>query len=385
MRLWLGMSFNNMEFLNLKPEFFGLDISDFSLKIAKIKKGKEFLELESFGEIKVAPGIIKKGEIRKQDELTTIIKKAILEVKGEKIKTKYVICSLPEEKAFLQIVKMPKMSKQDLASAILYEAENHIPLPIEKVYLDFQVVSLADNSEEMEVLIAALPRKSVDPYISCLKKAGLQPLCLEVESLAIARALIKNKTSDRTILLIDLGLTKTGFIIFSGNCVRFSTFIPVSSQSFTKIITKALKVEEKEAEKLKIKHGLEGKIHFTIKGNKAEKKIEQGRVFEALVPALTDLLQQIKNYIVYYKTHPSFKHFSNNHKEIEKILLCGGGANLKGLPELLSIELKIPVELGKPLINISSNAKKKIPKAFLEKALAYTTAIGLALRGEKQG
>lgn len=372
-----------LDFLNLKPEFFGLDISDFSLKIAKIKKGKEFLELESFGEIKVAPGIIKKGEIRKQEELTTIIKKAILEVKGEKIKTKYVICSLPEEKAFLQIVKMPKMSKQDLASAILYEAENHIPLPIEKVYLDFQIVSLADHSKEMEVLIAALPRESVDPYISSLKKAGLQPLSLEVESLAIARALIKDKTSDRAILLIDFGLTKTGFIVFAGNCVRFSTFIPVSSQGFTKIIAKVLKVEEKEAEKLKIKHGLEGKIHFTIKENKTEKKIEQGKVFEALVPALTDLLQQIKNYIAYYKTHPSFKNFSNNHKGIEKILLCGGGANLKGLPELLSIELKIPVELGNSLINISPDAKKKVPKVFLEKSLTYTTAIGLALRGKK--
>ena len=210
-------------------------------------------------------------------------------------------------------------------------------------------------------------------------------MCLEIESLAIARALIKNKTSDKAVLLIDLGLTKTGFIVFSGNCVRFSTFIPVSSHSFTKIIAKSLNVEEKEAEKLKIKHGLEGKIHFTTKRNRAEKKIEQGRVFEALIPALTDLLQQIKNYITYYKTHPSFKHFSKNHKGIEKILLCGGGANLKGLSELLSIELKIPVELGNPLINLSPNAKKKIPKAFLEKSLAYTTAIGLALRRKKQG
>ncbi len=374
-----------LDFLNLKPEFFGLDISDFSLKIAKIKKGKEFLELESFSETEIAPGIIKKGEIKKQEELTKIIKKAILEVNGKKIETKHVICSLPEEKAFLQVVKMPKMSKQDLGSAILYEAENYIPLPIEKVYLDFQIVSFADNAKEIEVLIVALPRQSVDFYISCLKKAGLQPLCLEIESLAIARALIKNKTSDKTVLLIDLGLTKTGFIVFSGNCVRFSTFIPVSSHSFTKIIAKSLNVEEKEAEKLKIKHGLEGKIHFTTKRNKTEKKIEQGRVFEALIPALTDLLQQIKNYITYYKTHPSFKHFSKNHKGIEKILLCGGGANLKGLSELLSIELKIPVELGNPLINLSPNAKKKIPKAFLEKSLAYTTAIGLALRRKKQG
>ncbi len=369
-----------IKLLNLKPDSFSLDISDFSLRVAQLKKRGKDLVLASFGETNIKPGIIKKGEIRQEKDLVEAIQKTILQVEGEKIKTKYVVCSLPEEKAFLQVIKMPKMSEEDLKSAIVYEAENHIPLPIENVYLDFQIVSSNPNSPQMEVLIAALPKKTVDSYTDSLKKAGLKPFALEVESLAIARALIEKEFVEKPILLIDLGFTRTGFVVFSDSSVEFTSSIQVSSHDFTQIIAKALHLEEKAAENLKIKYGLEGKINFKIKGDKTEKKIERGRVFEALIPALTDLVQQIRKYLDYYQNHIS----TNKEEVMEKVLLCGGGANLKGLAELLSVELKIPVELGNPLINISSRSGKTMPHLSLEKSLSYTTAIGLALRGMKE-
>jgi len=373
-----------LEYLTLKPKAFGLDISDLSLKIIKLKKRKTFFDLASFGEEKIKPGIIKGGEIKDEKALAEIIKEALTKVKGEKLKTKYVVASLPEEKAFLQVIQMPRMSEEDLKSAVIYEAENYIPLPIEEVYLDSQIVPPAYNHlDHFDVLIAALPKKTVDPYISCLKLTGLRPEALEIESLAIARALIKNEVTSFPVLLIDLGATRTRFIIFSGQSIRFTSSIPVSSQNFTEIISKALTVNLAEAERLKIKLGLEEKIKREIKKDKIERRHLRGQVFEALVPALVDLTQQIKRYLSYYQTHASHEHLPPNGKGVSKILLCGGGANLKGLPELLSIELKIPVELGNPWGNILPESLTEVPELPLEKSLSYTTALGLALRGIK--
>jgi len=370
-----------LEYLTLKPKAFGLDISDLSLKIIKLKKRKTFFDLASFGEEKIKPGIIKGGEIKDEKALAEIIKEALTKVKGEKLKTKYVVASLPEEKAFLQVIQMPRMSEEDLKSAVIYEAENYIPLPIEEVYLDSQIVPPAYNHlDHFDVLIAALPKKTVDPYISCLKLTGLRPEALEIESLAIARALIKNEVTSFPVLLIDLGATRTRFIIFSGQSIRFTSSIPVSSQNFTEIISKALTVNLAEAERLKIKLGLEEKIKREIKKDKIERRHLRGQVFEALVPALVDLTQQIKRYLSYYQTHASHEHLPPNGKGVSKILLCGGGANLKGLPELLSIELKIPVELGNPWGNILPESLTEVPELPLEKSLSYTTALGLALR-----
>ena len=373
-----------LKFLTLKSEAFGLDISDLSLKIIKLKKRGKTFDLVSFGEEEIKPGIIKSGEIRDEEKLAEIIKEALPKVKGEKIKTKYVIASLPEEKAFLQVIPMPKMTEEDLKSAVIYEAENYIPLPIEEVYFDSQIVLPVHNHlDHFDVLIAALPKKTVNPYFSSLKKAGLEPWALEIESQAIARALIKDEVSPSPVLLIDLGQTRTSFIIFSGYSLRFTSSIPVSAGSFTEIISKVLKISSVEAERLKIKYGLEESIKLEIKVEKSETRKKRGEIFEALIPALVDLTQQIKRYLEYYQTHASHEHLPPDGKGVSKILLCGGGANLKGLPELLSLELRIPTELGNPWINILAEGKK-VSKLPFEKSLSYTTAIGLALRGIKQ-
>ncbi|KPJ57510.1 hypothetical protein AMJ49_00010 [Parcubacteria bacterium DG_74_2] len=371
------------QILSLKREAFGLDISDVSLKISRLKKRGKFFDLISFGEKEIGSGIMKEGEIKDEKKLAQIIKEGIKKVKGSKLNTNYVVASLPEEKAFLQVIKMPRISEEDLKSAVIYEAENYIPLPIEEVYLDSQIVSPVDSYQKScDVLICAVPKKIVDPYSSSLKLAGLQPVAFEIESMAIARTLIEKEVSLYPTLIIDLGATRTSFIIFAGKTVRFTSSIPISSQGFTQIISKTLKINLAEAEKLKTKYGLEEKVKLKIEDEKTIKWMEKGRVFEALVPPLIDLVQQIKKSLDFYESHASSSGLPGGEK-VKKILLCGGGANLKGLIELLTVELKLSVELGNPWLNILEKPEKGSSKLSLEKSLSYTTALGLALRAIK--
>jgi len=355
---------NILNFLTLKPETFALDISDFSLKIIKLKKRGNSLTSASFLEEKIRPGLVKRGEIKDEDALAKIIKKSLSKVKGEKLKTNYVVASLPEEKSFLQVIQMPRIPPEDLKSAVVYEAENYIPLAIEDVYLDSQIVKPVFNHlDHYDVLIVAVPKKTADSYLNCLQKADLIPQAFETESLAIARAMIKKNMSPFPVLLVDMGASRTRFIIFSGFSIRFTTSIEVSAQKFTEIIAKNFKIDFKGAEKIKIKHGLTG-----------DKKI-----FESLIPTITDLKEQIKKYILYYQTHSSHEHLAQEHKNVEKIILSGGGARLKGLVDFLSSELALPVEIGNPWVNILEDPPKEVPKIPFEESLKYTTVLGLAL------
>ena len=370
-----------LDFLKLQLETFALDISDLSLKIVKLKKRKKGLELVSFGEKEIKPGIIKEGKIINQEELIKLIKESIKEVKKGKLKTKYVIASLPEEKAFFQVIKMPKVAPENLRSAVIFEAENHIPMPIENVYLDCQDISPPERqSEHLDVLISAMPKDIVDSYFTTLKSAGLEPQALEVESLAISRALIKDGFSESPTLIIDFGATRTSFIIFSGRSLRFTSSISVSSGNFTEIISKSLGLDLAKAEKLKIKYGLEEKIKLKIKNETTEIKKERSKIFDALVPVLVDLTQQIKTHLEYYRKHATKENVPKEARDVSKILLCGGGSNLRGLSQLLSQELKLPVGLANPWINILPEGKKELPEIPFKKSLGYTTALGLALR-----
>ncbi|MBM3250643.1 MAG: type IV pilus assembly protein PilM [Candidatus Nealsonbacteria bacterium] len=370
-----------MSFLSLKPEVFGLDISDLSLKIAKLKKKGRFLGLASWGEIEIKPGVVEEGEIKNEEALAENIRKCLDKVKGEKIKTKYVVASLPEKKAFLQVIPMPKMTKEELEKAVPFEAENYVPLPIEEVYLDFQIVPAFHNHlDHFDVLIAAFPKKIVNSYLSCFERAGLIPWAMEIESQVISRALLKQEISPFPIFIIDFGRSRSSFIIFSGHSLRFTASIPISSHNLTEIISRALKVDLKEAEILKIKQGL-SISDLQIGGRKNKKNIKKIEVFEAMVPVLTDLVEQVGKHINYYQTHASHEHLPPNGKRIEKIILCGRGANLKGLPDFISSELKISAELANPWINILPEPLREVPGLPFEDSLGYTTALGLALRG----
>lgn len=366
--------------LMLKPEVFGIDISDLSLKIAKIKKKKRSFVLSSLAETPIKSGLISDGEIKDSASLTEVIRRAVKNIQGEKLNTNYVIASLPEEKSFLQIIQLPKMKEEEIRKAIYFEAENYVPLPMDQVYLDFQVVPpLYGHLDHIDALIAALPKKIVDSYLECLKGAGLKPVAFEIESQALSRALVKNEVSPSPLLLIDLGATRTSFIVFSGHSLRFTTSIQVSSQNFTEAIADNLKVSLSDAENLKVKYGLEKKDQPRETTKDVDSKSE---VFEALVPSLTDLVEQIKKYLEYYQSHFFHEHFPKENRVVKKILISGGGSNLKGLAEFLSVELKIPVEKADPLVNILLK-KQKIPPRGGSENLSFATAIGLALRGAK--
>lgn len=362
-----------IEFLNLKPQAFGLDISECSLKIIKLKKKRKGFDLASLGESRIKEGTIRDGEIKNPEELVKTIKESVSKVEGEKLRTKYVVCSLPEEKSFLKIIQMPKMKEEDLKTAVRYEAENHIPLSLAEVYLDSQIiVPLKDHLDHVDILIVAFPKNIVDSYVYCLKEAGLWPVAMELESTAMVRSLIQKELSPFPVFLIDIGTDKTSFIIFSGRSLRFTSSIPISSESFTEAIAKNLQIDKEEAEKMKLKYGLENK------------SAKSKKIFESLIPVLTDFSEQIEKYLFFYKTHCSHEHLNVESDGIKKIILCGGGSNVSGLPMFLSEKLNCPVELGNPWINILPKTQKQSSLISYKSSLKYTAAIGLALRGLRE-
>jgi type IV pilus assembly protein PilM len=359
--------------LTLHPPAFGLDISDRSFKIAYLRSQKKGLDLYSFGEFPIEEGIVDRGEIKEKDALAKIIQEAVASFQ-DKLPARRVVVSLPEEQAFLQVIQLPRMKKEELGHAVLFEAENYVPHAIEKVYLDFQILEpfYSNYLDHTDVLLAALPRTMIDPYIEVLERADLPIKALEIESLAVSRALVPGETTPMPVLLVDFGATRTSFVIFSGHSLRFTASIPVSSQQLTMSIAHTLGIHEKAAEELKIRYGLEGQNE------------EQGRsVLGALMPPLSSLAQQIKRHLSFYESHAAHQHLGSNQQSIKRIILSGGGANLKGFVNFLSKELHAEVMIGNPWVNIVETSLREFPPIPFAESLKYTTALGLALRAAR--
>ncbi|MFH1308806.1 MAG: type IV pilus assembly protein PilM [Patescibacteria group bacterium] len=352
------MDLKNIFFSNIYKgnSAFGLDISDFSIKIVKIKKRGNAFEFENYNRVSIPKGVIKEGEIIKQEILTELLKKAVKESKFGSIRTPFAVCSLPEQHAFVKVIKLPKMNKQEAREAIKWEAEANIPLSLDEVYLDWKIIN------DTDVLINAVPKVLVNKYLQAITLAGIEPVIFEIESNATARSLIEKEKDP--VLIIDLGFSRTSFIIFAKGDVRFTSSISISNEQMIKEIAKKLDIDETKAKQLKFEIGLK----------------ENGKIFNALIPSINKLIKKIQDCIGFYE--------DSNQKEpeycgnISKIILCGGGANLYGIKEYMFERLKIPIVLGDPWINILDHKKKnKIPGIPFKESLAYSTALGLSIRG----
>lgn len=359
------MSFLTKKIISFEPEIFGVDLSDLSVKIIQLEKEGDIDKIRSFAVAEIPTGNIEDGKIINKDKVAAIIKETIRNAEPRKIKTNKVICSLPESKAFLRVIAIPNMEEEEVGEAIKWEMEANIPLPIEQVYFDWQFLGQDDGKKKQDILTVAVSKNIIDDLMEVLGKAGLEVYGLEVESVASARSLIsRNNGGEKGVaLIVDLGAQRTSFIMVEKGLPNFTSSIPFSAESINDAIAKGFNLSELEAEKIKIAQGIGAN--------------NDNPIFGMVKSLLENLVQEIQKTIDFYAE------MNPENSEVKKIILCGGGSNLKGLAVYLAKRLNRDIEMGDPWVNLKLG--NNLPIIDKENAARYSTVIGLALRGLDYG
>ncbi|MBI2624599.1 type IV pilus assembly protein PilM [Candidatus Parcubacteria bacterium] len=354
------------------PPAFGLDFSDRSVKLVSLRRRGKSLYLATWGHAQIPLGLVEKGEVRDEAALAAATRSFLKSgLKGERLRTRHVILALPEQHSFVRVVELPPVAQTQAGEAVRWEAEANIPLPIDEMELDWQEVAPPGQGGQREALIAATPKKVVAAYLAVLRGAGLTPLVIEVESMALARSIVPGFATAEALLIMDVGETDTSFVIFDDDVVQFTSSVSLCGVDFTKAICRELGISEADAEQLKVATSLDAAD-------------DQGsRVAAAMRPLLDALAIQIQEYLQYYLDHAPPQHAG--HAQIRRVFVSGGGANVVGLPQYLSRRLSLDVELANPWINVFPQPMQELPAISYQESLAYTTAIGLALRGVRVG
>ncbi|HEC30531.1 MAG TPA: hypothetical protein ENI66_00765, partial [Candidatus Yonathbacteria bacterium] len=166
-------------------------------------------------------------------------------------------------------------------------------------------------------------------------------------------------------MVVDFGNTRSGISIVSNGTTRFTSTIDIGGGSLTKAIEKILKISTKEAEVIKKENNVM---------SRGENNEELFLTVMSIVGVLKD---EINKHYVYWYTHKD--QYGRKRPKIDKIILCGGDANLAGLPEYLSSGFNVAVERANVMANVNS-LDSYIPEISFNESLHYATAIGLALR-----
>jgi len=364
----------------------GLDISDFSLKLFQLNRFGKKIKIQAISRLDLPKGLIEAGVIKNQQEVLLAIKQLIAKPKYGRVRPTEIVACLPETKTFIKLIEVEK-TPNDFEATLRAEMEKQIPFSFDEIYYDWQVIS--ETSSSKQVLVGAGSKEIVNQYADLINKTGIPLSALEVESVPICRSLLaeehyKFKAVSKTNYgIIDIGAQRTSMTVYSEKTLLFTMSIPLSGDKITEQIGKILKIDFKLAEKAKIICGLD------------EHKA-QGIVRDILSDMINELVSKIKGVIRYYQDH------FPNRGPLNKILLCGGGANIENISRILSQALSIEVAPGNPLVNLNESKEKLLPtmtethqighnelatpdKKTLsitqDTSLIYTSAIGLALRG----
>lgn len=344
-----------------KNRLVGLDIGSRTLKLAEIIDSKAGSTLKNFSTIDIEPGLIEEGSVRDPEAVSRYIRELF---KSTKLKDKNVAISIGGYSVIVKKINVQTMTEEELHETIHFEAEQYIPFDISEVNLDFQILGESEhNPNQMNVLLVAAKKEMISEYINLMKMAKLHPRIIDVDAFALQNIFNLNYSlEDENIALIDIGASKTSLNILKDNVSEFMRDVSLGCEQINDKIasTVGCTIEETEA----IKLGEESDL------------ISAKDLKEIVESVVTDWCIEIKRALdFFYSTYPE--------EQIARIVLSGGGANIKKFLELLAAETSAEVEVINPFQNFIVDSNR-FDSSYLER-IAPQAAICMGLAARKIG
>ena len=333
----------------------GIDIGTKTIKMVELAKEGQKYRLKASGIVGFKG---KSFEQAKDDKELAPLAEAIKKLyKEAKVSTRDVAIALPEPQVFTRTIKFPLLTDSEIASAVKWEAEQYIPMPINEAIVQHQILERRENATPAQVLVllVASSKVLVEKYAKLIDMSGLNLAAVETELTALIRSLAP---TDQTVMLVDFGATTTDIAISRNGLLHFSRSIPTAGEAFTRAVSQALGVEEQQAEEYKRTYGL------------SVQQLE-GKIKSALDPIFRVVSDEMRKAVHFYQAE-------EKGEAPNSVILSGGSAGMPDAAATLTKLLGIEVSVGNPFANVEVAAEAV--KALSGYAPLYSIATGLALR-----
>jgi type IV pilus assembly protein PilM len=341
------------------PDFFGLNLGHFSIKIAESKSNGAKSKVLTMGYTPTTVGILDNDSDSGIQTLSNEINKAY---KSSNVKTKNCVMSVPEVSVFSRLITLPKVTDTEVGEAIQWALKPLVPLSLEDVNISFLEIDekVVQGNVFTNWYVVAAPKKLIMKLQDITQKAGLNLIAVETEALAAARMVAYNYPNEKgkDVMILDIGAEGTNVILSRNGIVMFSQIISTGSNSVSKVIAADFAIDLSQAEKYKVAFGMD----FANGDGKIAKSIE---------PIIQIILSEVQRTLTYYKE-------KIGGGSINTIYLTGGGAALPKLDKYIAEKLSINTLMVDPLINFDVEDKEKYKDLNIN---GFNVALGLSLKG----
>lgn len=221
---------------------------------------------------------------------------------------------------------------------------------------------------------------AVKNILKCVGNAELETQELILEPLASSESVLSEEEKEAGVVLVDIGGGTTDLAIFHEGIIRHTAVIPFGGNSVTEDIREGCSVMRNQAELLKTRFGSalaeenkENEI-ICVPGlrGREPKEISVKNLAYVIQARMEEIIEH-----VYYEIKSS----GYEKKLIAGIVITGGGAQLKHLPQLVEFVTGLDSRIGYPNEHLAKN--EILPKSVYDelKSPMYATGIGLLIKG----
>jgi type IV pilus assembly protein PilM len=342
-------------------QLLGLDITTSSIKLIELAMAAGQYRVESYAAEATPANAMNEKTIVDPEAIGEAIRRA---VKRSGAKATEVAIAISGDAAITKVVQMPRgLRDSELEAQVEMQADQYIPFPMDEVSYDFEVLGNSEkDAESVDVLLVASRSENVEQRRAAVAAAGLKTYVVDVEAFALENACrlmthqMPDGGIDHSVAVVDFGASNTTFSVLRNLKVVYTRDFAFGGQQLTEEIMRTYGLSMEEAGRAKKEGGLPGNYQA-----------------EVLDPFIDDMTQQVSRSLQFYLASGS------GREQPDRILICGGCANIPGVADVVQSRVGISAERGDPLgqMKLSSRARAQ---AVQRDGTALLTACGLALR-----
>lgn len=337
----------------------GLDISSTTVKLLELSHTGERYRVESYAVSSLPADAVIEKNVNDIDGVANAIRSV---VNQSKTKVKTVAAAVAGSSVITKMIDMPSgLSEDDMETQLTLEADQYIPYPLEEVAIDFEVQGPSPESEgQVEVLLAACRRETIDARIEAIDAAELTPKIMDVEAYAMERAfgLVQNQLEiddQNTVAVVDIGATMTTLSVLTNGQTIYTRKQLFGGKQLTDEIMRRYGLPVEEAGLAKKQGGLPDDYEP-----------------EVLEPFKDAVVQQVARSLQFFFS-------SSQYNDVDYIVMAGGVSSMEGLDDLVQDKLGTPATVANPFADMAISSKVNAV-ALSSDAPALMIACGLALR-----
>lgn len=239
------------------------------------------------------------------------------------------------QRIVLRTLDLPPIEdRQDLEAAVRFQAQEHIPMPLDQAVIDFQSLGPVQtpDGERTRIALVAARRDTVERLLAAAQQAGLRPVGIDLAAFAMVRALHGGTVEASEPLVYVNVAGMTNIAIAEGPVCRFTRAVPGGMETMITQLAERRGLTTEHSRQWLGHVGLTEPVEL-VEGDPEIVSEARG----VLADGARQVADELRNTL-------DFQRSQNGGIQVSRAVLTGPAVSIAGFTEQVAADLGIPVQ-----------------------------------------